>query len=92
MRPVSLSRCLAVSLLCLGGCAGDAARVNALAPLVANTWPHVMEEAQLGIAARSNAAAARALGLAPESGEVGLQRQVFVQEFDRALRVLVKQK
>lgn len=59
--------------LSLSGCAGDSARINALAPAITQAWPSVKEDALLGIASRN------------ESEGVKAQRRGRVTEFDNAL-------
>jgi hypothetical protein len=87
-------KCLgAAALLALiaGGCAGDAARNNVLGPTMAETWPGVKEDAVLGLQARTNADAARALGLTPISEGVAASRRERLNRFDEAVTTYTRQ-
>ncbi len=57
---------------------------------MAQQWPTVKEDADLGARARTVPAAAAALGVPVESGAVKQQRDDFHAEFERALQTLVK--
>lgn len=75
----------------LAGCAGQAARTNALAPSIVSHWDGplgVKAEAELGIRARGNPTAAAALGVPHESAGVLQQRRDFLAEWDRNVHLL----
>lgn len=77
----------------LAGCAGQAARTNALAPSIVSHWDGplgVKAEAELGIRARGNPTAAAALGVPHESAGVLQQRRDFLAEWDRNVHLLTK--
>lgn len=59
---------LALMFCGIGGCAGDSARVHSLGPAMANLWPHILIDADIGIRAQENAAASAALGLGEPIG------------------------
>lgn len=82
---------LLIPIAMIAGCAGQAARTNALAPSVVSHWDGplgVKAEAELGIRARGNAAAAAALGVPFESEGVLKQRRDFLAEWDRNVHLL----
>ena len=81
----------AVFTLIAGGCAGDAARNNVLGPTMAQTWPGVKEDAELGLRARTNAAAARALGVTPISEGVAASLRERLNKFDEAVMTYARQ-
>jgi len=81
----------AVLTIIAGGCAGDAARNNVLGPTMAQTWPGVKEDAELGLRARTNGAAARALGVAPVSEGVAASRRERLRQFDEAVTTYTRQ-
>lgn len=76
------------ALLTLAGCA-DSARVHAVSPAITASWPSVQEDANLGIQARSNAAAAAALNVPLISAGVAASRAERVRQFDAAVAALV---
>lgn len=78
-------------ILLAGGCAGDAARNNVLGPTMAQTWPGVKEDAELGVKARTNPAAAAALNVAPISEGVAASHRERLNRFDEAVTTFTRQ-
>jgi hypothetical protein len=67
------------------GCAGDTARVRALGPAMAQSWPAVNEDAQLGVRARENPAAAAALNVEAVDPVVADMRRERLKQFGIAV-------
>jgi len=76
---------MAIAASALAGCAGDSARVNALGPAIGSVWPAIRDDADLGIRARGNPAAAAALGVSVEGPGVSESRRNRLQQFDAAV-------
>lgn len=91
----SLMLIVAAAAVAAGGCAGDAARVNALGPAMAEAWPLVRESAELGVRARTNPVAAAALGVhhwdAEPEGPADQRRQT-IEKFEEAVNTFRRQR